>query len=90
MSQWSMVQARKTFKKVIQASQKEPQILKNRGEPIAVILDFNTYQKLEKQMKAPLSSLWKKLDRITSSAKPGLEIPEIKVNPPANIFEKFS
>ena len=90
MSQWSMVEARKTFKKVIEASQKEPQILNNRGEPVAVILDFTTYQKLEKQKKTPLSSLWKKLDRITRRAKPGLEIPEMKVNPPGNIFEEFS
>lgn len=87
MLQWSMAEARKTFKKVIEASQKEPQILQNRGEPIAVVIDFKSYQKLEKNSKEPLSTLWKKLDQIALSAKGGLKIPKIKINSPKNIFE---
>lgn len=84
MSHWSMAQVRKTFKKVIHASQKEPQILENRGEPVAVILDFGTYKKLERNLDQPLASLWKKLDNILSHSRHGLEIPRIRTSPPKN------
>lgn len=89
MSHWSMAEVRKTFKKVVDKAQREPQILENRGEPVAVILDFKTYRKLEKNIAKPLTGLWEKLDQIAHRSRRGLKFPEIRVNSPRDIFAKF-
>lgn len=86
MVSWNMAQTRSSLKKVLQAAKQEPQVLKNRGEPIAVILDFEEYTQLKKKAEKPLASLWKKLDEIVERSGYDLTLPKPKKISPKNPF----
>lgn len=86
MVSWNIAETRNSLKKVIQAAKQEPQLLKNRGEPVAVILNFEEYTQLKKNAEKPLASLWKKLDGIVESSHYSLTLPKPKRASPKNPF----
>lgn len=78
MKDWSIAEAKAQFSRLVADAVSEPQVLYNRGKPVAAVINYDVYQQiktnLEANQKRPLKDLLAELRTIDDEAD--LEIPE--------------
>ncbi len=62
---WSIVAAKSKLSEIVKRAAREPQIIENRGEPIALILSLKKYEVMHRRIERPSSPM----DRVLQVAK---------------------
>lgn len=77
MKGWSIAEAKARFSRVVADAVGEPQILYNRGKPVAAVVNYTTYQRMEEKLeverKPSLRELLEEVRAIDNEAD--LEVP---------------
>lgn len=77
-SRWSIAAAKAELSHVVRSAQREPQVLENRGEPVAVVLGIDEYRRTSERetTKARWVAFLARTDAmVTSGAAFNLETP---------------
>ena len=77
---WSTAQARDNLSQVVEASESEPQVILNRGRPVAVVIGFDDYEAfMEWKRRHPTQDMSEALDElraICADANYSLDLPD--------------
>lgn len=98
MMTWNTIEAQRKFSDLLNACHTEPQMLRERGKPVAVVLDIGLYEMLKahgprKLHLAPpkkrktMAELMAELEVIRAEEPGEIEIPE-RVDRPNPFFEE--
>lgn len=76
---WNIAQAKQKFSEVVRLSAEEPQVIYNRGRPVAAVIDAKTLEVLEACRRQPvrrtLAEEFAELRQIAAEEAYELEIP---------------
>ncbi len=80
MDQWNISAAKAQFTRVISSSEKEPQIICNRGKPVSAVVHIDLFRELmtlsRKAGKPTIAQLLDELKTISESEPIDIQIPD--------------
>ncbi len=90
MDYWNISQAKAKFAHLVLSSEKSPQIICNRGNPVSALIHIDLYNELmavkEREKNPTIAELLDELKAINESEPVEMDIPERKNRP--NPFEE--
>jgi prevent-host-death family protein len=90
---WNVATAKARLSELLKKARGGPQVIENRGEPVAVVLSTAEYQRLQQAAEAPRPSAMHAVVELTQGLRGadglGLELPRRRVGRgrPAPVFE---